>query len=68
MKRFTFAAAALLVGMSLSAQLRFGNAPERNNTMSDLERNLQKLVMAGVMINNFYVDSVDSKKTCRRRH
>ena len=58
MKRFTFAAAALLVGMSLSAQLRFGNAPERNNTMSDLERNLQKLVMAGVMINNFYVDSV----------
>ena len=62
MKRFTFAAAALLVGMSLSAQLRFGNAPERNNTMSDLERNLQKLVMAGVMINNFYVDSVDSKK------
>ena len=62
MKRLTFAAAALLVGMSLSAQLRFGNAPERNNTMSDLEKNLQKLVMAGVMINNFYVDSVDSKK------
>jgi hypothetical protein len=53
MKRFTFAAAALLVGMSLSEQLRFGNAPERNNTMSDLEKNLQKLVMAGVRINNF---------------
>lgn len=62
MKRLTFAVAALLVGMNLSAQLRFGNQPVQNNAQSDLEKNMQKLVMASVMINNFYVDSVDSKK------
>ena len=62
MKKFSLAAASLLACMSLSAQLRFGNSPANNNAMSDLERNMQKLVMASVMINNFYVDSVDSKK------
>ena len=60
MKRLTLAVTALFIGMSLSAQLRFGNSP--TNESSDLEKNLQKLVMASVMINNFYVDSVDSKK------
>ena len=59
MKRLTLAVTALFIGMSLSAQLRFGNSP--TNESSDLEKNLQKLVMASVMINNFYVDSVDSK-------
>ena len=62
MKRTTLTAIALLVGMNLSAQLRFGNSPANNNQMSDLEKNMQKLVMASFMINNFYVDSVDSKK------
>ena len=62
MKRLSFAVAALLMGMSLSAQLRFGNTPANNEPANDLERNMQKLMMASVMINNFYVDSVDSKK------
>ena len=62
MKRTTLAAIAFLVGMGLSAQIRFGNSPSNNNQMSDLEKNMQKLVMASFMINNFYVDSVDSKK------
>lgn len=62
MKRLSFAIAALLVGTSLSAQLRFGNTPTNHAPASDLEKNVQKLVMASVMINNFYVDSVDSKK------
>ena len=62
MKRTILSAAILLMGMSLSAQLRYGNSPANNNTTSDLEKNMQKLIMATVMINNFYVDSVDSKK------
>ena len=62
MKRLTLAACLLLAGMSLSAQLRFGNAPANHAPVSDLEKNVQKLVMASVLINNFYVDSVDSKK------
>jgi len=62
MKKFIMAVAALLVGMSLSAQLRFGNTPTNNNEPGDLEKNIQKLAMATYMINNFYVDSVDSKK------
>ena len=62
MKRTILSAAILLMGMSLSAQLRYGNSPANNNTTSELEKNMQKLIMATVMINNFYVDSVDSKK------
>lgn len=63
MKRITLAVVALFMGMSLSAQpLRFSNTPDNNNTTSDLEKNIHKLMMASVMINNFYVDSVDSKK------
>ena len=62
MKRLTLAVAALFMGLNLSAQWRFGNQPVQNNVQSDLEKNIQKLVMASVMINNFYVDSVDSKK------
>ena len=62
MRRLTLAAIALLMGMNLSAQLRFGNTPANNSASSDLEKNIQKLVLASVMINNFYVDSVDSKK------
>lgn len=62
MKRFTIAIAALLMGMSLPAQILFGNSPVNKKAQSDLEQNMQKLLMASVMINNFYVDSVDSKK------
>ena len=62
MKRLSFALAALLMGISLSAQIRFGNSPANNPEQGDLEKNLQKLVMSAYMINNFYVDSVDSKK------
>ncbi|MCH5169499.1 MAG: S41 family peptidase [Prevotellaceae bacterium] len=62
MKKITLAITLLLMGMSLSAQLRFGNSPAGNAPASDLEKNVQKLVMASVLINNFYVDSVDSKK------
>ena len=62
MKRLSFALAALLMGMSLSAQLRFGNAPVNNDVQSDLEKNIQKLAMSAFVINNYYVDSVDSKK------
>ena len=62
MKRITLSAIALTAALSLPAQLRFSNTPANNATVSDLEKNVQKLVMASVMINNFYVDSVDSKK------
>ena len=62
MKRLTFAVAALLMGLNLMAQIRFGNTPANNAAASNLEKNIQKLVMASIMINNFYVDSVDSKK------
>jgi carboxyl-terminal processing protease len=62
MKRYIIAAAALLAGISLSAQIRFSNTPSNKKANYDLEMNLQKIVMASVMINNFYVDSVDSKK------
>lgn len=43
------------------AQLRFGNQPQ-NQAPNDLERSVQKLVMATVMVNNFYVDTVNTKK------
>jgi hypothetical protein len=43
MKRLTLAACLLLAGMSLSAQLRFGNAPANHAPVSDLEKNVQKL-------------------------
>ena len=62
MKRLTLAVTALLIGTSLSAQLLFGNTPTNRNAQSDLEKNIQKLAIASIMINNFYVDSVDSKK------
>ena len=62
MKKLSLAVAALLVSLSLSAQFIYNNSPARNNSTSDLEKNIQKLVMASFMINNFYVDSVDSKK------
>lgn len=62
MKKLTLAVAALLTGLSLSAQLRFSNTPQQQQQPSELERNIQKLVMASVLINNYYVDSVDSKR------
>ena len=62
MKKILLVVAALLVGTSLSAQLLYGNSPANKNSVSDLEKNIQKLVMASFMIDKFYVDSVDSKK------
>ena len=62
MKRLTFVFAALLMGMSLSAQIRFGNSPANKEEQEELEKNIQKLVMSTFVINNYYVDSVDSKK------
>ena len=73
MKRITLAVAALLMGMSLSAQpLRFSNTPDNNVQINDrvrglmmavaMDKNIQKLVESSIIINNFYVDSVDSKK------
>lgn len=62
MKKLALAVMALTVSMTLQAQLRFGNTPQQQQAPSELERNIQKLVMASVMINNYYVDSVDSKK------
>ena len=62
MKRLFLAIAALLTGMGLSAQLRFGNSQAGKSVHDELEQNMQKLVMSAVMINNYYVDSVDSKK------
>jgi carboxyl-terminal processing protease len=62
MKRLSLAVAALFVGMSLSAQLRFGNTPESNPAVNDLINNFKKLQNAFQIINFLYVDSVDSKK------
>ena len=62
MKKLSLAVCALLACMSLQAQLRFGNSPAQHGAPSELEKNIQKLVMASFVINNFYVDSVDSKK------
>ena len=46
MKRLSFAIAALLVGMSLSAQLRFGNTPEEDPAVNDLINNIDKFQKA----------------------
>ena len=63
MKKLFLVIASLFVGLSLLAQpMRFSNTASDNAPVSDLEKNIQKLVMSSLMINNFYVDSVDSKK------
>ena len=73
MKRITLAVVALLMGMCLSAQpMRFSNTPDNNVQINDrvrglmmavaMDKNIQKLVESSIIINNFYVDSVDSKK------
>ena len=38
------------------------NAQDKKSNMEKLEREIQKLVMTSVQINNFYVDSVDTHK------
>ena len=49
--------------LSAMAQLRYQNRPpERKQSVSQLERDVQKMVMATAMIYNYYVDSVDSKR------
>ncbi len=35
---------------------------QKNSSASELEKNIQKLVMASAMINAYYVDTVDTKK------
>ena len=45
------------------AQVRYQNRPpEKRQSVSQLERDVQKMVMATAMIYNYYVDSVDSKR------
>ena len=49
--------------LSAMAQLRYQNRPpEKRQSVSQLERDVQKMVMATAMIYNYYVDSVDSKR------
>ena len=54
---------AFCVALASSAQFFSNNRPaEQQAPANDLQQNIQKLVMASVMINNAYVDSVDTKK------
>ncbi len=61
MKRMILGMLALCVTLATSAQF-FSNSRPTEKQANDLQQNIQKLVMASVMINNGYVDSVDSKK------
>ena len=61
MKRMFLGMLALCVTLATSAQF-FSNSRPTEKQANDLQQNIQKLVMASVMINNGYVDSVDSKK------
>ena len=53
---------AFCVALASSAQFFSNNRPADQNAVNDFQQNIQKLVMASVMINNGYVDSVDTKK------
>lgn len=54
---------AFCIALASSAQFFSNNRPaEQQAPANDLQQNIQKLVMASVMINNAYVDSVDTKK------
>ena len=49
--------------LSAMAQLRYQNRPpEKRQSVSQLERDVQKMVMATAMIYNYYVASVDSRR------
>ncbi len=69
MKRTFLSALALALGLQIGAQgfhnhpqTQAPNTAQNNRALPPLEQNIQKLIMASVMINNYYVDSVDSKK------
>ncbi|MBO7067633.1 MAG: S41 family peptidase [Bacteroidaceae bacterium] len=59
MKRIFWGLLAFFVVCTSRAQFFNNNRPAEQN---DLQQNIQKLVMASVMINNAYVDSIDTKK------
>lgn len=62
MKKFISIILAL-VAMNATAQLQYQNRPpEKTRSISQLEKDVQKMVMATAMIYNYYVDSVDSKR------
>lgn len=61
MKRIVLGIMAFCVTLASSAQFFSNNRPAEQQ-VNDLQQNIQKLVMASVMINNGYVDSVDTKK------
>ncbi|MGN0234004.1 MAG: S41 family peptidase [Bacteroidaceae bacterium] len=51
------------VAINATAQLQYQNRPpEKPRSISQLEKDVQKMVMATAMIYNYYVDSVDSKR------
>ncbi len=62
MKKIACALLALM-SMNATAQLQYQNRPpEKSRNISQLEKDVQKMVMATAMIYNYYVDSVDSKR------
>ena len=62
MKKIVCALLALM-SMNATAQLQYQNRPpEKSRNISQLEKDVQKMVMATAMIYNYYVDSVDSKR------
>ena len=60
MKRKFLGMLAFCVALSSAAQ--FSNSRPTEQQVNDLQQNMQKLMMASVLINNTYVDSVDTKK------
>ena len=60
MKRRFLGLLAFCIALTSAAQ--FTNNRPTEQQANDLQQNIQKLVMASVMINNAYVDSVDTKK------
>lgn len=61
MRRIFCIVLGFCLGASVMAQMQYQNRPARR-TMSQLEKDMQKMIMATAMIHNYYVDSVDSKK------
>lgn len=54
---------SLCLGLAALAQTQYQNRPpEKRRTPGQLERDVQKMIMATAMIYNYYVDSVDSKR------
>lgn len=63
MKRTFGIILAFCMGLTVLAQVQYQNRPpEKRRPASQLERDVQKMVMATAMIYNYYVDSVDSKR------